>query len=393
MRHISDDERRARLARRHGLAEPLSSVDEATRAMTVLHATEAASVHLALWARVGGVTVADVDEALYDARTLVKQLAMRRTLFVFPRDLLPAAWGSAAARVAEQQRALLAKNVAAAGIAEDPAAWIEAACTAVLDVLGDGTPRTTAELRASVPELEGRVTIGTPEKKWGGEFPIAPRVMTLLGADGRVLRGPNAGHWRLNRPTWVRADHWLDERPEPWPQDKAYAELVRRWLRTFGPGTEGDIVWWLGATKTVVRRALGDLGAVQVSLDGRDPGWVLPDDTEPVEPGQPCAALLPTLDPTVMGWKDRTFYLDPADRPYLFDVNGNAGNTAWWDGRIVGCWVQDDDAVVRVIPRGRLPRGARAALDARAEALTAWLDGTRIVNVYASPQMRGATLT
>lgn len=73
--------------------------------MTVLHATEAASVHLALWAPVDGLTVDDVEHALYDRRSLVKQLAMRRTLFVFPRDLLPATWGSASARVAVTERA------------------------------------------------------------------------------------------------------------------------------------------------------------------------------------------------------------------------------------------------------------------------------------------------
>ena len=72
--------------------------------MTVLHATEPATVYLSLHARVDGLTRADVDRALYDERTLVKQLAMRRTLFVFPRDLLPAAWGSASARVAAQLR-------------------------------------------------------------------------------------------------------------------------------------------------------------------------------------------------------------------------------------------------------------------------------------------------
>src|SRR5687768_9293214 len=98
MRHIDDRERRVRLVRRHGLSAGHPDVLSATRAMTVLHATEAATVHLALWARVPGLAVADVDSALYDAHSLVKQLAMRRTLFVFPRELLPAAWGSAAAR-------------------------------------------------------------------------------------------------------------------------------------------------------------------------------------------------------------------------------------------------------------------------------------------------------
>jgi len=391
MRHIDDVERRARLARRHGLFGGHPDVVTATRAMTVLHATEAATVHLGLWARVPGVTVADVDSALYDERTLVKQLAMRRTLFVFPRDLLPAAWGSAAARVAGQQRKQLAKSVVGAGLADDADAWITAATADVLAAMADGVPRTTRELRDLVPALEGRHQIGTPEKKWGGEFPIGAWVMTTLGAEGRILRGTNAGHWRLNKPTWVRSDLWLDEQGAPWPEDKGYAELVRRWLATFGPGSETDIVWWLGATKTIVRRALADVGAVEVELGGGT-GWVLPDDLDAVEPVTPWAALLPTLDPTVMGWKERAFYLDPADTRHLFDSNGNAGNTAWWDGRIVGCWVQDDDAVVRVLVRHEVGAEAMAALEAEAERLTAWLDGVRIVNVYASPQMKGAQL-
>jgi len=92
MRHVSDDERRARLAERHALA-PVDRVDSpeaATRAMTELHATEPATVYLSCWARVRSLSLTDIDRALYDDRTLVKQLAMRRTLFVFPRDLLPA---------------------------------------------------------------------------------------------------------------------------------------------------------------------------------------------------------------------------------------------------------------------------------------------------------------
>lgn len=393
MRHITDEERRARLACRHGLAHGVPSVEAATAAMTVLHATEAATVHLSLWARVPGVTVDDVERALYGTRTLVKQLAMRRTLFVFPRDLLPAAWGSAAARTAGLLRARLTKSVASAGLADDADAWLESAADSVLSVMADGVPRTTRELRDLVPALDGRLTLGNPDTKWGAaELPIGAWLMSLLGAEGRVLRGPNAGHWRLNKPTWVRTDRWLDAPAEPLPVAEAYAELVGRWLRTFGPGTEADLVWWLGATKTLVRRALADVGAVEVALD-RGTGWVLPDDLDPPDPVPPWAALLPTLDPTVMGWKERDFYLDPADRPFLFDRNGNAGNTAWWDGRVVGCWVQDDDAVVRVLPRAPLPDAARAALDAHAEELTAWLDGTRIVNIYASPQMRGAPLS
>ena len=96
MRHLGDDERRARLARRHAIASThrVSNPLAATRAMTVLHATEPATVHLSLHARVADLTVADVDRAFYDARTLVKQLAMRRTLFVFPRGCRPRPGGA-----------------------------------------------------------------------------------------------------------------------------------------------------------------------------------------------------------------------------------------------------------------------------------------------------------
>jgi hypothetical protein len=171
-----------------------------------------------------------------------------------------------------------------------------------------------------------------------------------------------------------------------------YRLLVGRWLRQFGPGTETDLVWWLGGTKGAVRRALGELDAVEVALDSGATGWVLSDDlADEAEPAS-GAALLPVLDPTLMGWKQRDFYLDPADVPYLFDTNGNGGTTAWWDGRVVGCWVQDDDARVRVVLRRDVGAQARDALDVEAARLTDWLDGDRVSSVYASPQMRGARL-
>src|SRR5689334_25447001 len=152
-RRISDSERRSRIAVRHALAPThrLADVAAVTRAMTVLHATEAATVHLAVTARAEGLKPEDVDAELYDARSVVKQLAMRRTLFVFPRDLLPAAWGSASARVAEQLAARLAKEVEAAGHAADGAAWLEEARAGVLAALAGGRALIAQEIRQAVP--------------------------------------------------------------------------------------------------------------------------------------------------------------------------------------------------------------------------------------------------
>ena len=388
MRHVHDSERRSRLARRHALAPDHRAADPeaATRAVTVLHSTEPASVYLSLRARVDDVTVADVDTALYDDRTLVKQLAMRRTLFVFPRDLLPAAWGSASARVAEQLAARLAKEVEAAGHAADGAAWLAEARAGVLAALAGGRALTAQEIRQAVPALEARLDLA-PGKKYAANVSIAPRVLTQLGVEGQLVRGENAGHWRVSKPRWTLMADWLGDVPPAAKADEGYAELVARWLRSFGPGTEADIVWWLGATKGAVRAALASVGAVEVSLDGGATGWVLPDDEEPADEVGPWAALLPVLDPTVMGWKERDWYLGPHAQQ-LFDTNGNAGTTAWWDGRVVGCWVQDDDGVVEVRLLEKLPRAAQAAFKAEAERLTAWLGGVRVGTVYPSAAMK-----
>jgi len=146
-------------------------------------------------------------------------------------------------------------------------------------------------------------------------------------------------------------------------------------------------VWWLGATKGAVRSALAAVAAVEVSLDGGGTGWVLPDDVEPEDEVEPWAGLLPVLDPTVMGWKERDFYLGP-HAEHLFDSNGNAGTTAWWDGRVVGCWVQNDDGVVEVRLLEKQPRSAHAAFEAEARRLTEWLDGVPVSTVYPSSAMK-----
>ncbi len=383
MHHVSDDERRARLATRHALAPAArrSSPEQITRAMVVLHATEPATVYLSCWARGLSVSVADVDRGFSQARSLVKQLAMRRTLFVFERDLLPAAWGSASARVATTQRTKMAKDLVAVGITVDGERWLRRLRADVLAVLAEHPEGlTAAELRTRVPRIATRVAV-PPAVDWS-----AARVLTYLGARADIVRVPEDGVWRTAPQRWTLPRHWLGADPSPLTPADGYRELVGRWLRTFGPGTEEDIVWWLGATKTIVRRALAELDAVAVSLDGGTTGWLAAGDVEATPDPGPWVALLPVLDPTVMGWRGRDFYL-PRHRERLFDVNGNAGTTVWVDGRIVGCWVQDAAGAVTLRLLERVSAPARRALDAEARRLTEWLAGVRIPTAWQSPAM------
>jgi hypothetical protein len=392
MRLVTDEERRARLGVRHALARSarVGSPEKAARAVVCLHATDPPSVHLSCWARVDDVGIDDVERALYDTRSLVRQQSMRETLFVFPRDLVPAVWGSAAARVAAAYRRRLVRDLERWGPVGDErgAAWLAAVEEAVLDCLADGVERSSKQVREEVPEAGG-VIEQAPEKSWGGRVAIAPRVLAQLSLDGAVARAGNAGAWYTSRPTWTTTRAWWGQVvPDALGARQGYAELVGRWLWSYGPGTVEDIAWWLGGTKSVVRAALDDLGAQKVSLDDGSVGWLRDDDLDPVAAAEPWVALLPLLDPTVMGWKGRAFYLS-AHGPQLFDSAGNAGTTAWVDGRVVGAWVQDPDGVVqlRLLDEDVSP-AAHEALVAEAQRLTEWLDGQRVFTVYPSPAMQ-----
>src|SRR5688572_7615642 len=187
-RRIEVAQRRTRLARRHSLAPGSRAGDvvEAARRLVCLHGTDPATVYLSAWARVEGMQVADMERALYRDRSLVKHLAMRRTLFVFPREVLGEAQAGASDRVAAGERRRLAGDVEKAGLYPDGTRWLSEAEAAVLAALADGREATSSELREIIPLLEGSIAFGEG-KTWGGAVPVGPRVLTVLSAQGQIV--------------------------------------------------------------------------------------------------------------------------------------------------------------------------------------------------------------
>ena len=382
MRSFTVAERRARLARRHFLVGQAGSIDGLVADLVGLHATDPATPYLSLLARLSGFAVADLDAELYGRRTLVKHLAMRRTLWAVRAEDLPLIQSGASDRVADNERRRLVADAQKAGIADDGDTWVDTACAAVLRHLAEHGPASAKELRATLPELAGRYDYA-PGKRWGGETPLAPRVLTVLSVRGDIVRGPNDGAWTVSRPRWTPMADWLPARPGTATPEVARAELVHRWLRAFGPATVTDIKWWFGNTLTWARQALRDIDAVEVDLDGT-PGFALPDDLDSEPDVDPWCALLPGLDVTTMGWFDRDWYVGE-HRSQVFDTNGNGGPTAWWNGGIVGAWGQDADGRVELRLLEDVGRDAQRALTQRADDLSEWAAGVRVSPRFPSP--------
>jgi len=314
-----------------------------------------------------------IETALYEDRVLIRMLGMRRTMFVVAAELAPVVQASSTAAIAVRERKRLIAHIAEEEIASgDAAAWLgkaEAEVMAALQVRGEATG---TELGAAVKCLRGTK--------------ITWRVLFVLVAEGRIVRGRPRGSWTSSQYRWSPGDTCLPRHVADWTPEAAQAELVRRWLATFGPGTVADIKWWTGWTLGAVRRAVAELDTIKVDLDG-EAGLVLADDADPVAEPEPWVALLPALDPTVMGWQSRAWYFGD-HAPKLFDRTGNPGPTVWHDGRVVGGWAQrrDGDIVVRLLED--VGTQAAAAIDERAATLGAWIGDVRVTPRFRTPLER-----
>ena len=391
MREFTDEERRRRLGVRHALAPAARASDpvEVAARVVALHATDAATVFLAVRARAERGAPADLEDALYTRRTLVRMLGMRRTMFVVPSALLPIVEASTMERVVANQRRLLVKDLLAAGV-PDPEEWLADVEKGTLAALAArGGTASAVELAADEPRLRTTLHLA-PGKPYESRTAITSRVLTILGADGRIVRGRPTGSWLSQRYRWALAEQWLPvplDRPSP---TEARAALARDWLAAYGPAPASDLQWWTGWTGAQVKRALSDAGAVTVGLADGASGLVLPDDREPTPDPGPWVAFLPALDPTTMGWAQRDWYLG-FYAPLLFDRAGNAGPTIWLDGRIVGGWAHRADGGIGTRLFEDVGAEAAALVDAEAERLTTWLAAvgdTRIVPRFRTPTER-----
>ncbi|WP_395296041.1 winged helix DNA-binding domain-containing protein [Kitasatospora hibisci] len=380
---ISDEQRRARLGRRHLLASAgrAARVEQVADALVGLHATDAATVYLSACARLAEPSAAEVERALYEDVTLVKLLSMRRTIFAVTEGFAPYVSASTARAIAVKERATLLKHLRefAEGWDEARLAETERLVLAALERRGEAT---TGELGADVPALRETMLMSAG-KPYEAKQSVGSRLLRLLASDGHVRRCRPRGSWLSSSYPWAPVAQWPDV-----PVREAKAEVVRRWLAAYGPATVEDVKWWTGWTLGDTRRALGDVGAVDVALAGGGAGLVLPSDTEPVPEPEPWAALLPGLDPTVMGWRGRDWYLRPEDVPALFDRAGNAGPTVWWCGRVVGGWAQRPDG--EVVWRFFSDVGAQAGAAVAAEAgrLAGWLGEVRVTPRFRTPLER-----
>lgn len=309
-----------RLARQH-LTDPLppERLAELVADVGGIQAQVMSAAELALWARSRGLTPGHVQEVLWERRELVKTWCMRGTLHLLPAFEF-GLWSSALAHRSHWRKPLWLRSF---GVTLDEMESL----IATLDAALDGAGKTREEVAAMAPpHLREKLLRG-----WGSHLKPA-------AYEGVLAFGPNRGR----NVTFVRPADWLGglERQDG---DEALREIVRRFLRAYGPATHEDFArWWDGGTgRGPARRLFESLGdeVEPVEAEGRR-GWVLSGDAELLRTLDPPRSvhLLPNFDLYTLHYRPRDAFVPAGQIDRVFRIAGWISAVVLVDGAVAGVW-------------------------------------------------------
>ncbi|MDQ0754113.1 winged helix DNA-binding domain-containing protein [Arthrobacter sp. B3I4] len=347
------------------------------------------SALLALHARVRSVTQERVAQAVAGEKSLLQTWCMRGSPFYFPASDAPVFTTGMLPPTEEAMRHLVpgvepALKLLGMNLIET----VELAGAEIGAVLA-GRRLAIDELGA---EIAGRIAHRLPKRQrgiWEQEGPYAPGLplgegvvhfcVRILALQGVVCFAPRAG----NKAPFVLVEEWLGRSIPDVDPNLARAELLRRFLRCYGPSTRGDFAVWAGFHASDTDPWWNLLGDELTPVEFGRTSWILTEDLDALRsaPMPAGARLLPPHDPFTQMPDRRTI----VDRQYHREVWKRVGQpgAVLVNGEITGTWSPRKSGrrlAVTVKTFGLLTDRAKKSLQAEAEQL-APLRGASAVEV------------
>jgi Winged helix DNA-binding domain len=347
-----------RLRRHHLVDEPGEDIGTICRDVCGVQAQVLTAAQLQLWARNPAITPAAVNEALWQKRSLVKTSLMRQTLHLIPtQDFTLYIAANRSARV----KAVLSV-MARFKITRDEA---DALSGLILETLKSG-PAPHVAIRSAVrPRVSKRV------RAW---MDRVSSIVRLPVADGLICYGPGEG----NQATFIRTEQWLPLQ-DPVDETEARVELMRRYLRAYGPATLKDFAYWCGISMTEAGAIRPLLEAELVDQNGL---LLMRADLKTMEAGAGRTSpvqLLPHFDVYLLAHSRKDHLVEERFYKRVF-------RSQWWispvvliDGRIAGVWSYElgrQNIEVAIELFSRVTRSCREEIKARAQSLAGFFQRT-----------------
>jgi len=312
----------------------IENIVRTTKDIGGLHATSPTAPYLSLFARMQSFNKDDLYYELHTKKTLGKIRCMRGTVFILPKELIPAAYIATNLQVEMNT----GRYVQYVGVT--PEEYEQMSNQIMLVLKGKGM--TTREIKEA---LQTNTNISA--------------IINLMCDRGLLIRGPSKSGWKSNVHEYhIFTEYFPDVDLGEMEVSAAKVKVVEQYISSFGPVTEADIAWWTGFTKKDVRKAVDTLGDFIASIKIRDiTGTFIMLSSDAVtlnsfelDDGHNIS-FLPCLDPYIMGYKERERYLNQEEYYNIFDRSGNATNTVVLDGEAIGVWDFDEknDPLVKLL--------------------------------------------
>lgn len=332
---------------------------------------------LSLHARMTGVGAATLRRALFDQRSIVKVWSVRQAPYVVPAEdlavftlgLLPEDESSTLAFIQGAARHLVELGLTAVETADLTA-------DALLEVL-DGRDLTKDDLGAELAERVGRLVTGRQAARWDepdqyGRYGVTVTrfALGIAALRGLVVFGAPRED---GKDTLVRTDRWLGAVPTG-DRAELRAELLRRYLRCYGPSTPRHFAEWGGISLDQARSTWALLAGqtAPIRFAGSSAEMLAEDVDELVSAEMPGGArLLPAHDPYLQA-RDRATMVADARRQRLLWRSAGSPGALIFEGRVAGTWSphrKGSRLEVVVRPFDTLPKRAREPIEIEAAML------------------------
>ena len=364
--------------RRSGLAEPFETPEAAAAALGGVQAQILSAAMLALWNRsaAGATTSEALAARLFEARSLIRLWGQRHTLHLYASVDWPLIHATFADRRTWWER--------------------EAEKNSELDVTlyRRGVARVAVLLkkRGSLSRKELRESgIQLPEallSPWGGVFAELVRQGVACLA-----------RWEGGEARYAHRDHWFPGQVwKPRVASEAGPELARRYFRCYGPGSLGDLAYWLGRTVTATKGWVDSFREELVPVESGSVAKKLlihaEDASElmatPPEPADWPVRMLGRFDPFLLAHRDKDWVVPPAYYNRVWRPAGHIEGIVLDQGRAVATWRYERAGTarlnIRVFPfRARLPVRVGKAIRRQARAVAAFF-GLKLGAVIVEPR-------
>lgn len=369
----------ARRLERQALSVPLRDARPAdiAGAMCGVHAQILSAAEWSIGLRLAGATRAEIREALWSERSLIKTFGPRGTVHLLPAHDLPM-WLGALSAVPSL------RNSQARDVRLTPEQTDEVVAV-IANVLEDAE-LTIDELSEAVIAATGPWAGDLVVPAFGGMWPRWRMALNTAAHRGALCFGSNRG----SKVTYTSPRRWL---PGFQPVDgpTALALVVKRYLRAYGPATPQQFAQWLAAPQRWSRELFDALASElqPVEVNG-SLAWLAADDTFMPAPAPQGVRLLPYFDAYVVGSQPRELLFPGRAAERALNTTGQAGNfpVVLIGGTVAGVWHHrraGRTLDITVEPFAQLTAAQLSELDDQVERLGAFLEG--------QPQLTIGTVT